>query len=125
LFIEIHGAGSHKKTEKLKFEDWNSVTEFAANFQHWLHDFSATELAHWATRFDDSATDFWSSVADFYWHIKGKTRFQTEDSRILRPTAYFGAEALQIWWSTIITHSLSSNSCMNPSFYVSYLLLYL
>jgi len=41
----------------------------------------------------------------------------------LRPKAYFGAEALQIWWPTIITHSQSSNSCMNPSFYVSYLLL--
>jgi len=52
--------------------------------------------------FDDSATDFWSSVADFDRLINIRLRFRNKGSRILRPKAYFGAEALQIWWATII-----------------------
>jgi len=84
---------------------------------------SATEVSYGPRIFVSSATDFASSATEFDWAIYRKVRFQNKGSRILRPKAYFGAEALQIWWSAIITHSLSSNSCMNPSFYVSYLLL--
>jgi len=48
------------------------------------------------------ATDLWGLVADFDRLINRKVRFQNRGSRILRPKAYFGAEALQIWWATII-----------------------
>jgi len=42
---------------------------------------------------------------------------------ILERKDIYGAEALKIWWDTITTPSQTSDTYMNPCFYVSYLVL--
>ena len=126
-----------KGQENLNFEEtrighqiYNSGTDFAVDKPSFYSTFFGPRVLQIGRRIylmghscstisRSSAVDIVTSVVDFYMPLYRKLRFQNRSSRILRPKAYFGAKALQIWWATITSHSQSSNTCMNSCFYVS------